>query len=351
MNLIQVKTPFFLLLAALLVISLAGLANAAEPLATFEEDISALLVHSKDCKCLYAVAGDFFYSSVDGGITWAKKDAPFLLEGDRILRADPRSNLSVFLLGGKQTSRFAPGKLFHTKNAGETWQQLAGGYPDLQITSFVQMQSEPERMFLADAGGKIMASKDGGATWIVIEGSKFQGSQVGSIAAFSGDEKTLYIVATDWNKFCPCGDVYLTKNGGVTWNKIAPVFEAKTGHELIPGIALIHYSQEDPRILWGTEAFLAIRSTDGGANWTELKEGEEARTSARQNVLIDPVNPTSIYIYGKKIWRGVDGGKKWEEIFDPQATISHLDIWRYAGEDRILYSSGKNLYSTPMIKP
>ena len=326
-----------------------GLASVAalEPLATFDETVEAMAVSPVDPRTVFVLAGEKFLTSSDGGRTWKAVDAPSLLSGDRILIPDAASRLGLFLLSGSQNSQFAPGRLYRSRDGGATWTPLAQTIPDLQITSFAQNAGDPATLYLADASGVLYVSKDFGATWLGVEGSRFRGMKVGSIATFAKAPRTLFVTAAPWASHCPCGDVYRSTDGGANWEKIVPVIDEKTGREKIPGVIALRYSPKDAAVVWGVEAYLAIVTRDGGNSWKELQDAVDDRVAALQNVFVDPDDAQTVYIFNAAIRRS-RGGEKWEIVAEAPAPVVGMAIRPLDKKTKqVVFAAGKALYVQP----
>ena len=336
--------PFSLVVLFVVCLGLPVLTRATEPLATFSEDVETVAVSPVDARCLFAVGAGRFHASLDGGATWRSFDAPRLLSGERLLVPDAASRLTVYLLSGNQVSRFSPGRVYRTTDAGENWTQIAASIPDIQIASFVQDPSDPGRFYCADASGMLYLSAAGATAWRTLASSRFRGLQIGTIAVFNGSRR-MYLVGVSWEAHCPCGDVYRSPDGGATWEKVVPVYEGDSEVPTIPGVVALRYSPGHPDVLWGVEAYLAIYSSDGGSAWTEMQEGLEQRVNARQNVVVDPADPGAVYVFGGGIWRGVERGENWQAMLDAGTPVASMVIWNVDGRRRLLYASGASLHA------
>jgi fibronectin type 3 domain-containing protein len=98
----------------------------------------------------------------------------------------------------------------------------------------------------------------------------------------------------------------------------------------------------------GTNAygFGVMKSTDGGASWTNLGATQFSRHAIRR-IVVDPENPSIVLLttgrnpssFGN-VWRSVDGGANWTAVVG-SAWFSDLAYGALSGGNRYLYACGE----------
>ena len=77
-----------------------------------------------------------------------------------VIVIDPRDPKSVFAAG--------PDGVFHSNDAGLTWQSSSKGLGTAEIIALALNPSQPDTLFAATAEGMLFRSDDGAMTWQAI---------------------------------------------------------------------------------------------------------------------------------------------------------------------------------------
>ncbi len=194
-------------------------------------------------------------------------------------------------------------------------------------------------------GDGVYKSVDGGENWTNV-GLK-DSERVSKILIDPTDGKTVYVCVPGklWSDSEDRG-VYKTTDGGQSWTKILK------GANLSTGCSMMSMSPRDAKSLYvgmwdfrrkgwtfrsGGENSTApsgsafLRTSDGGATWTELDEksakGLPAKPWGRIAVTVAPSNPDVVYTLIESnhsaLYRSDDGGKTWQE-----RDRSNWMVWR-----------------------
>jgi photosystem II stability/assembly factor-like uncharacterized protein len=246
----------------------------------------------------------------------------------------------------------ASGGVWKTTNAGTTWAPIFDSEGSYSIGTVVLDPKNPNVVWVGTGennsqrsvgyGDGIYRSDDNGKTWknMGLKGSE----HIGRIVIDPRDSNIVYVAAQGplWG---PGGDrgLYKTTDGGQTWKKMLSISENTGVTDVVldprrPD-TLIAASYQRRRHVWtlingGPESAL-YKSTDGGRNWTKLKNGLPTGDLGRIGLAIAPTVPDTVYAIiestDKKggVFRSTDLGATWERRneFDQQAQYyAHLVV-------------------------
>lgn len=229
----------------------------------------------------------------------------------------------------------ASGGVWKTENSGTTFNPIFDSEGSYSIGCVTIAPSNPNTVWVGTGennnqrsvayGDGVYKSTDGGKSWknMGLENSE----HIGMIAIHPEDENVVYVAAYGplWSAGGDRG-IYLTKDGGETWEKILEVSEHTGFNE-------IHMDPRDPELLYATahqrrrHVFTYIdggpesaiyRSTDGGQNWNKLTKGLPSGDVGRIGMDISPANPDVVYAIikateGGGFFRSTDRGESWEK--------------------------------------
>ena len=134
---VQRPRKLFGLFGVLLLLLACGAGAETRQIAAFDEPIEGFVVHSKDYDYIYALTPGKFHVSTDGGASWAVREPPFLLTGDRLLIPDRRDKQSLFSPGAAARPRSSrPASSSTRPDGGTTWDSARrppAGPPDRQL--------------------------------------------------------------------------------------------------------------------------------------------------------------------------------------------------------------------------
>jgi len=187
-------------------------------------------------------------------------------------------------------------------------------------------------------GNGVYKSTDGGENWTNV-GLK-DSEHIAKILVNPGDGNDVLVCALGhlWDDNDERG-VYQTNDGGKTWKKVL------AGANGSSGCAMMARSKQEPKTIYasmwdfrrqgwtfrsGGPGSGLFKSTDGGANWTELKDakGLPPKPWGRIAVQVAPSKPQVVYANieaekGRGLYRSDDAGANWTK-FD----ASNYMVWR-----------------------
>lgn len=277
----------------------------------------------------------------------------------------------------------AAGGLWKSVNGGTTYKEVFYKEPLQSIGAIAIDPSNHQTIWVGtgeswmrnsvSVGDGIYKSTDAGETWTNM-GLK-DSEHIAKILVDPKDGNTVYACVPGklWSDSADRG-VYKTTDGGKSWNLILK------GSNLSTGCSMISMSSQDPNTiyagLWdfrrkgwtfrsGGDSPTApsgsafFKTTDGGANWTELNEktaqGLPPKPWGRIAVAVAPSKPNVVYALIEStrsaLFRSDDAGKTWQE-----RDRSQMMVWRpfYFGnlivdpnnENRVYKPGGSLIMST-----
>ncbi len=131
--------------------------------------ISAIAVAPSDPKTIYVGTSDGnVYVTRDGGKTWQKRNAPPLPNrwvSD--IAVDPNDARVAYLVynGFNTNTPDAPGHVFKTTDAGNTWRNISGNLPDIPALSVALDPAAPGTIYIGTDLGAFRTVDDG-RTWV-----------------------------------------------------------------------------------------------------------------------------------------------------------------------------------------
>ncbi len=187
-------------------------------------------------------------------------------------------------------------------------------------------------------GDGVYKSTDGGENWTNV-GLK-DSEHIAKILVNPGDGNNVLVCALGhlWNDNDERG-VYQTNDGGKTWKRVL------AGANGSSGCAMIARSKQEPKTIYaamwdfrrqgwtfrsGGPGSGLFKSTDGGANWSEVSNGKglPAKPWGRVAVQVAPSKPQVVYANieaekGRGLYRSDDGAATWTKL-----DASNYMVWR-----------------------
>ncbi len=249
--------------------------------------------------------GDGLYRSTDGGATWVKI-ASAASVGSYIARvsvnaADP----NVLMVASNRG-------LVRSTDAGATWSvRLFGGWAN----DLVQDPANPGVAYTSLDGVGVHKTTDGGATWSRLGGGlPGSGYRRINLALAPSDPLVLYasFVAPNGALF----GMYRTTDGGATWALLAatPNYLGTQGWY----DNCLAVDPANPNVCYAGGVFPynasvrgVIKTTDGGASWTDITAGAGGQVHPDQHVLVFGPDGTLWLGNDGGVWKSTNGGTGW----------------------------------------
>ncbi len=243
------------------------------------------------------------------------------------------------------------GGVWKTTDGGNTWNNISDGYfnttgigditpaPSDPNIIYVGTGESPVRGVKTSHGDGLYKSTDAGKTWKHVGLEKTR--HISDVYVHPKNPDKVY-VAAQGNPWGPNEErgVYLSEDGGVTWEKILYVDENSGIVDMTvdpnnPNFMMVA-SWEFWRKPWvvhsGGPGSRIYKTTDGGKNWKEISKGLP-ELKGKMGVSISPANPDIVYIaidaLGDKagVYRSNDAGESFEQTTNDATTYARS--WYY----------------------
>jgi len=264
--------------------------------------VNAIAIDPSSPSTLYAgTSWGGVFKSVDGGTTWNTANIGLT---DRLVSAiaiDPTNPATIY--AGTQGSQYQP-TLFKSLDGGGSWIPSSAGLNSFGNSAPVEnIAIDPSSPSTVYAGTQVGVYKttDGGSSW----------ASIGSFNTFSfvaidpSDSSTLYVGSS--------GAIYKSTNGGANWVQIGD-FTGTT-------VVAIVIDPTDPAVLYAAHVDGVSKSVDGGQNWQSLPTG--LTHPNLWELAIDPSNHNVLYVGGHRtgylddeygVFKTSDGGANWTQV-------------------------------------
>jgi photosystem II stability/assembly factor-like uncharacterized protein len=243
-------------------------------------------------------------SSSDGGATWAQVSAP----GPGIWRA------VTFAGPGPAFGLDATATIYASTDLGATWKPRSQSVESHDITS-VAFKNASQGVAIS-AGGGILKTGDGGATWTSLTG--------GTLLAFAGHDLTsaAYVQPDAITVVGTYGAIFRSDDGGSIWQ------EQYSGTSAT--LADISFADAEIGYIVG-EGGTILRTTDAGAHWRSQTTSDKSIFSG-----VEAVGGNGAVIVGENgtILRTTDGGLNWHSA--PSGTTASLADIDLVGDSGIV---------------
>jgi photosystem II stability/assembly factor-like uncharacterized protein len=228
-----------------------------------------------------------------------------------------RTLLRFFVLGlvsiGLTSSAFS--HLNQAQAATVPWISVgpAGG----DARAFAYDSSDPRHVYMGTTNSWVYESTDGGATWKRLARlGKVDDLVVDNLVIDSADPKTVY--AGVWQLSSSSGGIYISHDSGATWTSVGDM-EGKS----VRGLS---QAPSNSKILVAGAISGVYRSTDAGVHWTEISPQGSGEIHKVESIAIDPADPQTIYAGTWHLpWKTTDGGANWHNI--KQGLIDDSDVF------------------------
>ena len=234
-----------------------------------DSDVFSIVIDPEHTRTVYLSACSGIYKSENAGTLFRKiQGIPADARRTRALVQDP-TNRQVLYAGTTEG-------LYKTENAGKTFRLMTGS--DVVVNDVFVDPNEPKHVLLATDRGGVLASKDGGSTF-VVSNSGISERKVEALLVDRADPQRLYAgVVNDKNY----GGVFVSANGGKDWTQ--------TGSGLDGRDVYVLAQTKDSNLVAGTNAGIFALDPDAAGDAKSNPVWQSRNTIA--NTITKMVNET-----------------------------------------------------------
>jgi len=300
--------------------------------------------------------GGGVWKTTDGGATWNNiSDGFFNTTGIGDITVAPSDHNIVYVGTGESCIRGVKTShgdgMYKSTDAGKTWKHI-GLAETRHIGEVYVHPKNPDWVYVAAQGnpwGKdehrgLYLSKNGGESWEKI---LYVSDDSGIVDLTVSDEDPNFMMVTSWQfqrkpwaltSGGPNSKVFKTTDGGKTWKETGkglPELKGKLGIDISPANPNIVYMVVEAKEREGG----VYRSDDAGETFKHTSN--DATTFARPwyyiHVIADPNDEDEIWVMNSFAMKSIDGGKTFSG--EPFTHVDHHDMWINPNDSNIMINA------------
>ncbi len=288
--------------------------NWKEIVAKFPETwVYSIEIDYKNNKVVYFATESGVYKTEDMGVTLKKKTTGLLDESTKVVRINPKENLTIF--AGTSSAG-----VFKSTNGADSWAPKTNGLP-IHSIYHITWDATNYKIFLSTSKG-IYVSTDNGKTFASSGLSEF------IVQCVEVDPKdSNYVYAGTYGK-----GIFGSENGGASWKKLTSELDGKDIYE-------IEVDPSDYRTIYVAAYGEGVyRTKDMGATWKQINYGLKDKDVT--SIEIDPSNTKVIYAstYGGGVFKSTNGGDSWNAINKGLSSYDVTCIKLNQKDSKVLYA-------------
>ena len=311
---------------------------------------------SRPLEYYFGATGGGVWKTTDGGVTWQPVSDRFFKSSSVGAIAIAESNPDIVYVGMGETQLrgnvIQGDGVYKTTDAGKTWTHL-GLERTLAIARIRTHPTNPDIVFVAALGNPYMAtpdrgvfkSTDGGKTW---NKTLFKDEKTGAVDIAFDPRNPDVLYAGMWEVFRtphslssggPGSGLYKSTDGGANWTELTRN----------PGL---------PKPVWGkvgvsvsgadsNRIYAIVEAADGGVflsddaggTWTRVNDDRRLRQRAfyYTRIYADPQAKDTVYVLNTGLYRSTDAGKTIKGIRVPHG--DNHDLWIAPNDPKRLANS------------
>src|SRR5688572_23967647 len=230
-----------------------------------------------------------FFKTTDAGATWNNQNSG-LLGNVFGLAVAPNAPNTIYATTSNGFHRSTDG--------GTTWTRIqTTGVTSFSFTNALAVDPSNSLVVYIGNFSGLFKTTDGGSNWTQINPAPLGNTSVNSIVFDPATPTTMYVGAAN--------GVFKSTNSGGTW-----IAQNNFGVPGTPPIRTLAIDPTTPLTIYaGTFNNGLFKSTNGGGVWTAMNNGMGGGNPTAVNVIvIDPVNPSTIYTGHGSAFSGGGGG-------------------------------------------
>jgi hypothetical protein len=224
-----------------------------------------------------------------------------------------------------------------------------------RVNSIAVDPSNPRTIYIGAAAGGVWKTANGGASWTPLTDSQCS-LAMGSVVVDPVNPQIVYAGTGEENfsqdSYYGCG-VLRSSDGGATWTQLgASIFDTATGGATVSRLLVDRSSAgtSSATVLFAATSFGLYRSTDSGASW------QNVMTGIVTDIVADPSTPSTLYAavgnpFGATangIFKSLDRGVTWSRLAGglPTTNVGRIDIAISSSSPLVLYAGVQDAASS-----
>lgn len=263
----------------------------------------------KNPNTIYLATNLGMYWSIDRGNSWLPLKAPAPAKTAKKAVVARKGKKAV----KKTAEQIAAEKAAADKAAWDAANHVAALTDKINVIA--RTQDDKNGIFAGTAKG-LYRSYDPAKGWDRINFGAGFDPQVYAVTTSAQNPNVIWVGTA-------VGGVFVSKDDGATWEKVAGVPEA------IPVVSIAIDPVRPNNIFVGTIQTLYL-SQDGGKNWS--RRGGNLPLGNYGSILINPKNSNEVFVASAiesngGIYQSIDGGKNWKRIDGKEANLPSRRVW------------------------
>jgi photosystem II stability/assembly factor-like uncharacterized protein len=268
------------------------------------------------------------FVTTNGGTNWSIVNSSFYNMNVYYIKMHPTDR--NIILAAVWNTALATAHIFRSSDNGSTWQDVQT-MSALNNGKIVFAKSNPSIVYVE--GDYLYKSTDAGVSWNEITAV----TDINTFDVYEGDANKVYLGLS--NK-----DFYRSDDGGASFTKVATTANRFEDLVIAPLNSSILYAGSNERSALGGYGFLT--SSDGGATWSANKSGFGTFAKIAY-IKIHPDNVTTIYTGGSgtSLLKSTNGGASWTDIM-PGVSDNYSYQIDFDTQRNIYAACGGNIYKS-----
>ncbi len=191
---------------------------------------------------------------------------------------------------------------------------------------------------VANNGGGVWRSVDGGATWALALGApaggagfdvKFDANDPSGHTAYAalGRSSGSSTAVASCDTAMGCNGIYMSSDAGANWTRLVSLDSVadptRAGRMTLglgaqPGAKTSLYLAIADADSSSANLFGIFKSADGGATWTAIANPPNGLCASAcfqsMTLAVSPVDPAVVFAGGEGLYRSIDGGNSWQDV-------------------------------------
>ncbi|MCC6888619.1 MAG: FG-GAP repeat protein, partial [Hyphomicrobiales bacterium] len=223
-----------------------------------------------------------------------------------------------------------------------------------RINSIAIQPSNPSVIYIGAATGGVWKTTNGGASWTALTDTQCS-TAMGSVAIDPSNFQTIYAGTGEANfsadSYYGCG-VLKSTDGGATWTQLgAGIFDTATGGATISKVLI---NPSAAQTVFVASSFGLYRSTNGGTSFSQVLSQTPVT-----DLVMDPTNSNILYAgvgnvfgnAGNGVYKSTDGGTTWSKLGGgfPTSSVGRISVAIAPSAPATLFAAVQNSSTSSLL--